>query len=88
MSRASERFAAAVASGQRRLGGPGQGHHRGEALGEGVVDLTGEPLALGQHPSLPFRRRELGLGLAQLVDDPGPAVGLADDPVDEEPEHQ
>ena len=64
MSRASARLSAAVCSMQRqplahgldvapvqrRVGGPRERHHRGEALREGVVDLAREALALPDTP--------------------------------------
>ena len=89
MSRASSRLSDAVRSmserrspagrrrprGERRLGGP-ERDHRGEALGEGVVDLAGEPLALLVDAAVALGGGQLGLGRAQLVDRLGAALGL------------
>ncbi len=41
-----------------------------EALGQGVVDVAGQPLALGQPAALPLGRRQLAPGRLQLLDQP------------------
>jgi hypothetical protein len=68
-----------AASGQGLLGRLQQQHHAGKALGEGVVQVAGQPLALGQRPGLPFGRGQLGPGRLQLLDQPLALPALADD---------
>ena len=72
-----------------RLRRPGQGDHGGEALGEGVVDLARHPLALRRDARGPLGGGQLGLRAARsssIV--AGPAVGLDDEPVDEQAERE
>jgi hypothetical protein len=65
--------------GQGLLGRLQQQDHAGEPLGEGVVEVAGQPLALGQRPGLAFGGGQLGLGRLQLLDQPLSLPALADD---------
>ena len=47
---------------QGALGGPQQQLDAGQALGEGVVDLAGQPLAFGEHPGGVFGGGQFGCG--------------------------
>ena len=62
------------------LGRLDQHEDAGEALGQRVVDIGGEPLPLGHPSGLVLRGRQLVLGRLELVDDPGPLRALLDDP--------
>jgi hypothetical protein len=53
-----------------------------KGLGQGVVDVAGQALALGQPAALPLGGRELAAGRLQLLDQPPPLVALLDDPGD------
>jgi hypothetical protein len=57
-----------------------------EPLGQGVVDVAGQPLALGQAAALPLGRGQLGAGRLQLLDQLPSLVALLDDPGDPERE--
>ena len=61
---------------ERVLGRARDQHDRGQPLGEGVVDLAGEPLPLGAHPRPVLRARELRLRSAQLLGHGPLALGL------------
>ena len=50
-----------VTARERGVGGAGQGDDGGEPLGEGVVDLAGDPLTLVLHPAIALHRRQRGL---------------------------
>jgi hypothetical protein len=50
-----------------------------EALGQGVVEVAGQALALGQPAPLPLGRGQLAAGRLQLLDQPPPLVALVDD---------
>ncbi len=71
-----------------RLGGLDEHDDAGEPLGDGVVDLPGQPLPLGQRALLGRQPGDLGLAGLQLPDQVGALGALADDPGDPRPEHQ
>ena len=48
-----------------------QNHDAGEALRESVMDLPGEPLALGRDPVVVAERGELGARALEILDQPG-----------------
>jgi hypothetical protein len=57
-----------------------------EALGEGVVDVAGQPLALGQAAGVVLGRGQLAAGGLQLLDQLAALVALLDDAGDPERE--
>jgi len=57
-----------------------------EALGQGVVDVAGQPLALGEAPAGPLGLGELAAGRLQLLDQLPALVALLDDAGDPEGE--
>jgi hypothetical protein len=61
-------------------------HDADEALGQGVVDVAGQALALGQPAALPLGRGQLAAGRLQLLDQLPALVALLDDPGDPERE--
>jgi hypothetical protein len=77
---------------QLALGGLQLQHDADEALRQGVVDVAGEALALGQPPRLPLRGGQLAAGRLQLLDQLPAAGALLDDAGDpdgeQDPEQQ
>jgi hypothetical protein len=51
-----------------------------EALGQGVVDVAGQALALGQPATVALGGHQLAAGRLQLLDQPPALVALVDDP--------
>ena len=64
------------------LGGLEEQHEAGEALGQRVVDLPGQPGPLGVDPGGPFGGGQLGSGGPELGDQALALSALLDDPVD------
>jgi hypothetical protein len=62
--------------------------HGGQPLGEGVADLPGQPLTLGEHPRVVADSGELGPGLLQLPDHLGALGALVHDPADPHPQRE
>ena len=71
-----------LSRGELRFGGFQQRHQAGDALGQGVVDLVRQALALAQGACPTLCHRQLGPGCLQLLDQAMAVLALAHDGID------